>query len=802
MNRRRLNLGIVFSTLCGAALAQAEPVAASRTVMFVSGADGAVWQDMAYLAAVPAAATANGGAAPVIALESADAIPREVADFLRRFKPDAQVHLGGAPLAAGGGEMRECAGASADAAAVALTGEFWDSSERVVLCDEGDYGMGLVASTLAARLRVPLLFTSAQGLSAEAAAAIRSLRAGELIFVGEAPDGIKATELGDAEAVISWLKAQGHETPYFALVNVRDRSATKIRKLSLAAPVLASVRDGMVIPFDDEVMWRVPVTATENKTGVPEGQKAPKEGVIEVPGGKVPFVLSYGISGDGGPGMRMATGGVPVMVSGKGSKGPYLQLDLNADGAFDGPDEGPFDRNFDATLFGRTYHFDFGGNRRFMPDLAVSSDHIEHILGELRGLYDRVGIPESICIVGFPDSIPQEIRPYRTFDLTSDLPYGNVDDDLFSEIAVGRIIGESATFATLHASRIVTYEAMRDASWGGKAGQAAWEQTLGHALQNAGLDASTRQRLEDLAWIEPPSDGKKGKRALSIGADSPLTDVGFIAHTAHSWWKGIGETFDMNAETLLAPAVIESGGCLTAALDHEPDFRSVISRLFRNGAVSFVGQTRPGIAQQFPQRAGFWNTVLSGGSIGEAHLDTQNIMAQIVLDEELHPMESEYYQLQIRSLFGDPAFRPLAGNQLKSAPARVEVAGDRVSVLAPETWWKERKYVPKDWKEWYGKPFYALRGAGAYSRCAWNHQKKRDAEQVYVNAEFTTREKMKSIRQVQTLPEPLGWNGKFTVDENPDGSRTYRWRVRMVDFDQVAGVVKSEAERVDFQVEL
>ncbi len=70
---------------------------------------------------------------------------------------------------------------------------------------------------------------------------------------------------------------------------------------------------------------------------------------------------------------------------------------------------------------------------------------------------------------------------------------------------------------------------------------------------------------------------------------------------------------------LLAPTVIESGGCLTANLDREPEFHSVISRFFLNGAVSFCGQTRPGITQQEQQRAEFWNAIFTGQTIGEAH---------------------------------------------------------------------------------------------------------------------------------------------------------------------------------------
>ena len=42
---------------------------------------------------------------------------------------------------------------------------------------------------------------------------------------------------------------------------------------------------------------------------------------------------------------------------------------------------------------------------------------------------------------------------------------------------------------------------------------------------------------------------------------------------------------------------------------------------------------------------------------------------------------------------------------------------------------------------------------------------------------------------------------KHTVDENPDGSRTYRWRVRLADFDQKTGVITRKLDHIDYQIE-
>ncbi|MCF7730392.1 MAG: hypothetical protein K9N23_01840 [Akkermansiaceae bacterium] len=784
MNTTRLLLSLFALALIPGAAPAGEPSAATRTVLLVTQGRGESWQDIAYLAAVPAACKANEGKAPAIALEEGGQIPREVADYLRRYKPAAIYHVGESPLAGAPeiGTLHELPASNAETATAALATTFWTSSDRVVLCRADDYASALMASTLAARLRVPLLACGSRGPDTLTTDTIRRLKATELLFVGKVPKGLDATELSDLRAVLSWMKTRKLETPYFALVNVRDRSGTTIRKLSLAAPLLASARDGMVAPLDRDIRWRLPFTGTpitgDVPKGIPTGKKPPKQGVIDLPEGKVPFVLSSGTSGNDA----------------------QLYLDLDGDGTFTGAGEGPFKSDGVIKLLGKSCHLDFGRKWGTECDLTVSSGSAEEICDELRQLYAEVGTPRYLCLVGFPDAIPQSIQPNNETDMTSDHPYGNADDDLFTEIAVGRLIGESATFATLHASRVVTYGSLLDPAWSEKAGQARWENTMIHNFENVGLDASAFHDQQNLKWIEPPSEGKKGKPEKSFSQDSPLTRVAFLTHMAHSWWKDLGQTYDMDSTTLLAPVLVESGGCLTCTLDYEPGFRSVISRFFRNGAVGFVGQTRPGIAHQEQQRAQFWNTVLAGGTIGDAHRAAQNSMTVTVLETGQTGGGPDHYQLQIRSLFGDPAFAPHLPSAPRSAPARVVVKDDLVSVHAPEKWWKVKMRVPEDWKQWADKPLYVIRGAGTYPHRYWCGDQY-DREETFTNAELTTTRKVKSITQVQELPQPLGWTGKHTVDENLDGSRTYRWRVRLIDFDQQSGEIVTKLDRVDYRVE-
>ncbi len=135
----------------------------------------------------------------------------------------------------------------------------------------------------------------------------------------------------------------------------------------------------------------------------------------------------------------------------------------------------------------------------------------------------------------------------------------------------------------------------------------------------------------------------------------------------------------------------------------------------------------------------------------------------------------------------------------RSAPARIAVAGETVTVHAPAQWWPVKMVVPEDWKKWADKDLYVLRGAGTYALREWCGEQY-DREETYATAEFTTRRRVAKIEQVQKPPAPLGWNGKYYVDEHADGSRTYRWSVRLADFDQPKGAIVNAVERIEYRV--
>lgn len=764
---------------------------AGRAAFVVRLPNVPAWQDFAFLAAVPAATVRCGGAPALIALDEAGTITREMDDYLRRYKPQALYCLGPLPREAADArrQWRALEADSAEATCRLLARTFWKSADTVVLCREGDYAMALVASALAARLGSPLLFSPTDR------ELLKGLTAKRAVVVGSVPNaaaalkeaGIAAVELKDTPAVLAWMREQKLAASYFAIVNPLDREATVVKKLSLAAPLLAAARQGVVLPLAYKTMWKQPFVGAECKPappkGTPESRKPPRMGITSVNGHPFAFLVT----------------------SAKNDKDYVaVNVDLNGNGDFGEAGEGPFRTGDTVALGGQRFSLTLGeGNGAGKADVRLTCPCADQVVADLKAFYAAAGAsPEHLCIVGFPDAIPQAIvreGEGGNRDLPSDFPFANADADLFAEIAHGRLIAENASFATLYASRVITYPQLLDPSWSTMAGQARWENTYAKLFENVGFTMAPHHDVDTLRWIEKPTDKSKGRRAQAFEQDSPLTRVAVLAHQAHSWWHDLGQTYDWESDVLLAPTLVESGGCLTTALDRQPDFRSVVARLMRNGAVGFEGNGLPGIAFDEQQRILFWNAVLEGETLGRAHLRAQNSMAAVVLETNQLGGGPNYYQLYIRGLFGDPAFAIRVPSPPKSATARVEAKDNLVSVHAPAAWWPVKIRVPEDWKKWAGKDLYVLRGAGTYPNRHWIGEGY-DAEETYVDAAFTTPRKVKAIEQVQSPPKPLGWTGKWVADDNADGTRTCRWRVRLVDFDQPKGTILSKVDRLDYRI--
>ena len=775
--------------------------------------EGAVWQDYAYLAAVAAASSRSGSKPAVIAIAPSGEIGREVADYLGRYQPREIFALG---LAAGatapkGRTWTALRAASAEAAACDLATRFWTKCPRAVVCREDDYASALLAASLAARLGCPLLYCGAEGPSAETLSALDSLGIQAVLAVGKAAPGPlgkrpKPVRLMSAVEVAGWLKESGLACDYLAIANPYDRANTLKRKLSLIAPLLAAARGGLVVPLDYASRWRTSHEAKETKgdrpLGLPKGDEPFYAGTATLGGKKVPFALVRAAGGREG---------------GKG--GPTLwriYLDLDGDKKLTGPGEGPWFSADTVSVGGQTYTLVPSGpdrRRRKKPvALETCTPTAAEIQDRLRTVWTALGhVPSDLCIVGHPDAIPFWMvldSPKGEGFVESDVPYANTDADPFYEINVGRVIAENAHFATLHASRIVTYPLLLNPRWSHSVGFARWEDSLGPQFANVGFHTqylhTKHDRPEAKTESKPLAPGaKRGriKREGTFHAHSPLTNVSAIVHGAHSWFMGLGETYTVDATVVLSPCVVESAGCGPTALHADRKFISVVSRLFRNGAVAFHGNAVPSPAPHQELRYGFWASVLGGRTLGAAHRDALNRKMLTVLETgQLERGGVDRRTLIARHLYGDPAFRMHVPDPRRIAPVRAEADGDRLTVLGPERWYVCQIRVPEDWKRWADKPLYVLRAPGIYIRAQWCGEQY-DREEIYADVAYTTRRTVKSIRQETALPKPLGWDGKHYVDENADGTRTCRWRIRMADFDQIQGKIRSKADRIDYRLE-
>ena len=152
--------------------------AVSRTTIFMPIPSQESWQDMAFLAAVPAATVVNNGALSLIALHETGESPPEILDYTKRYRPERVIlldsGLGGSSLLAKSCERIKVT--SADDAACRLSQLFWPTSKGAIICPDDHYESVLVASTLAAHLRVPLLCTSKQQISPACAREILRLK--------------------------------------------------------------------------------------------------------------------------------------------------------------------------------------------------------------------------------------------------------------------------------------------------------------------------------------------------------------------------------------------------------------------------------------------------------------------------------------------------------------------------------------------------------------------------------------------------------------------------------------------------
>ncbi len=742
---------------------------------------GPSWKDMAFLAALPASARLNGGRPLVLALPSGGTIRPETADFLRRLEPGGAFLLGprkgrkpprpawAQPLPA----------SSAEGAALVLARTFWGDAARAVLCGKDDYPSGLAASALAARLGVPLLFAGPGVASKRLRSLLGRLGTREILLVGKEgvltggglPGGVKTVRLESPLRVLAWMEKQGLPVRYLAAANPGDRKTGWNRCASLAAPLLAAGREGAVAVLSLQTRWKVPFPSRP--------LKAASRGW----GGS--FLWKWG--GDVVLGKKR----IPFVLGGRKGRLPWLvRFDLDGNGSFGDEGEGPFrtcdlleiqGKRWVLTLRPRT--------RKKGPVILELTRPPAGVVRKRLGAYERLlgGKTFDLCLVGPPGAIPPALvrkSEDQVSDLPSDMPYAQLDPDPFADVPLGRFVAEDVYSAVLQACRSLFYETLLDPSWENRASLAAWSRTPAPLLRNAGFQGPYLH--------QGPAE---------IGPWSPVTRSAVLIHNSHSWWLGLGgKTVSWDTQVLFAPCLVESGGCLAAALDRDALHRSVALRLLRNGAVAFAGNVRVGIGQSGHFRTAFLNGVLAGKSLGEAYLYAQNSMKVVMLERGERGRGPYRYQFYNAAFYGDPALGIHLPGPPRAAPARVEQHGSILTVRAPSRWWKVEQYIPRDWKYKESPKIYTYRGPGVGVDRHWDGKHHRDQEDLYFLATFRTHRKIKTLEPLGSPPPPLGWTGKSFIDEHPDGTRTLLWRVKFLQFDMATGRIQKKIDTLSFRV--
>ena len=599
--------------------------------------DTASWQEMAFLAAVPAGMKVNAGSPSVIAVQPG-LFGQPAAEFydnyLDRYKADFIYNIG---QSSGHITSQELQSSSLDEVTCELA-RFWQKADTVVMTNRNNYKLSLSASALAGRLVAPLFYSEHEVVSDVTMTCLKSLGAEEVVAVGISSStveqlqnaGITVTTIPDDLHVISWLKNSGHPVDYFAVCNSGDRSHGYAPKSSLAAPLLAAARGGAVIPLDyPESVFNdgclIENTTTTRPPGAADSADgAWRTGVCTVGGVEYSAVLSLEWTDFG---------------HNQGN------IDLNRDGDFGG--NGEFLKRGQVRKFaGREYFIDINPRRlsgklnKHWADILFTYPTQYQIKADIQRYHDALSHhPKYMVMVGLPDVLPVGLdvdSDGKAVTHFTDQCYGDVDEDLTYDIAMGRFVGENASIFTLAASRAVTYEHLLDDSWKNRAvayGNFEENSTMHQQmLSNAGFSADRIPRWQDI-----------DRTQYSIGV-----------HDDHGWPFG----FEPFTSGPIPPVFASTGGCsmgniidmipLDGSLSEYKDFGAV--QLARTGAVGFHAFSKNATANFDFVRDKYLNAILyDGATLGEAHLHSINAAST--------KFQEGSENIRAPMSYGDPALR-------------------------------------------------------------------------------------------------------------------------------------------------
>lgn len=730
--------------------------------------------DVSYASAL-AAACANGGLPLVLAVDARDPWRPELLDFLRRAEPEQLIQLGALPPPPPPWDSKVRATAAQDATAIAceLAERFAGSCETAVLSDPSDRAATLCAAVLAARMGAPFLPCERSGVSEAVNAQLARLGVSAVLTVGtEAPTriaGLRVERLADGPAVAAKLTSAGKPVEYIAAVQAEDDRLEHAAQLSLAGALLAAARNGAVAVVPGDVRWKQRVEAAPLAKS-PKGAFAAANGLRrgEVENGKRSLSFVVGIDPADGR--------------------PFAQFDANGDGDFADKGEEALRTGAEIVLGGRRHSIDLDADEKARGQaLWLTAPTAQDIVESVQRVRAAArSAPGMLCLVGWPDAIPMAIvgsaAPIDA-DLVSDLALAQTDADPFVDLAFARFAAEDLASATLQACRGLAAPTFRDRSHARRFATAEWGSGgVGPMLVAAGMTPAGHHAGDDF-----------------IADDSPLTRVELLQHGSHAAWTQLGKTYEWSSRVLLAPCLVESSGCSTAALDMDAERRSAPLRMLRNGALAFAGNRRRGTAQQELFRTEFLNAVLAGQSLGEAHRSALNRVLVALLDGTGVDANLVRYQLHAATVFGDPALRfDFASNALPPG-ARVELRNSMATVVGPKEWFRS-EYAPlEEWKCPVDK-LHAWRAVGVGVDSAWFGPRNRNEDRHVFTAEVRSRRRFERVQAVDDARGELGFSGRAFVDEHEDGERSLYWRVRLVESDAESGELRSERRSAQFRL--
>lgn len=221
-----------------------------------------------------------------------------------------------------------------------------------------------------------------------------------------------------------------------------------------------------------------------------------------------------------------------------------------------------------------------------MPTVVIPDGAAHPAVDALKGIYSVMGYhPEYLAIVGAHDALPQTRKP-SIFDNpieehpVSDLPYGEIDDDPFLDIAIGRIVGQGVNEQSSLATRTVQYDRLKDGQWENRFVESGlWGfDELRSLMLNVGYEAPEHLSQSEI----------NDRESLEVTA---------VLHKDHSYCQVLGNAFDIETSTRLAPSIVLSRGCSVGGIDLLPaTSRSIVDHMLGTGAVAFIGASRNSIA--------------------------------------------------------------------------------------------------------------------------------------------------------------------------------------------------------------